>query len=324
MPSKIVYLKCNRAFVHGQIRSPQALEMLNQGKRSLGSSFFSSESARQHTGLSDEEVKLLLPLVLNVRPDEMGFRKEVEKFYINIVTKVPYEKGLKLEIGLEYDNNSPITDFKETEDGRKLYNLPIDVDQYIRYRHAIGDPRQNINAHFKAVRSPEEAKGNQTAEFYLEDPELVIKGMTLASDIADKAINVYQEVAVQPDKIKAILTLMSRFVKKQPGEIFIADRLSPEEQKIVVRKLALEKPADFYKHATDKALMNKYILNELIRYNILMRSGTTILVTESKDPLGVNEDAAVDYLFNNPSNSQLLSLFKAQYKENKAKERVPK
>lgn len=320
MPSKKVYLKVSRPFIHGQIKTPAAQEQLALAKRSVGSYFANSNSPRKGTGLTDEEVKILLPQILDVRTTDQDFRKMVENFYTEISTYIPYgDKGLELEIGLELDNDLPVT-YSRTEegpDGKPIVrlNTPLDYEDYVRYKHALGHPQM--------AASPELAKGNQIMKYYIEDPEMVVKFRLSATEVADQAINEYQKIKTDYDKLKAICTILSPHIKKSmPGEVFVAERYNQEELAIKARTLATEKPAVFYKAITDELLTLKYRLNELIRTGLLKRSGTSIIVAESHEVLGMGEEEAVIALFKTPSNEQLKAVLISAYKERREKEKA--
>src|SRR5690606_22846505 len=91
MPSKKIFIKRNRPFIHEQLHSTEAREYLSLSRRSIGSYWATKDSRRSGTGLNDEEVKLLLPQILEVQADDRDFRKTVGRFYEEISTLIPYE-----------------------------------------------------------------------------------------------------------------------------------------------------------------------------------------------------------------------------------------
>ncbi len=223
------------------------------------------------------------------------------------------------------DNDKPVT-YYETREVKgdkndpdkvtstyKVYNMPINNEDYIRYRHGIKHPW--------TAKSPEEAKGNQTVHFYVEDPERVMETQINELEYADKALTEYQMIKTDKDKIKQILSLLrSEIPKKHIGQVIIIDKLSDDERLIALRTLATNKPYKFYTTATDKMLKNKYLLNELISVNLLKRAGSSILVTDSGEPLGSSDAEAAKNLFEDPTKSPLVSTLKAAYKDLKQKQ----
>lgn len=323
MPSKKVFVKCSRPFVHGQISTQEALDYLNLSRKSIGSYFANRHSTRKGTGLTEDEIQSLLPILLNLPADSHEFRKEVDKYYTEISTNVPYDKGIELEIGLLLDNSQPVTYYEERaslhnpEKMEKHYNLPITLEDYIKYRHAKGHPHTGA--------SPKAAKGNSTIFFYIEDPTETIQDAASDAETMDKASQLYMQIKDDSRKIKAIISLLAHLVPKKPGENFIPDLLTDDQRKLEVRKLAMGKYyRQFYATATDKNVFNRYQLNELIKLNILKRAGTSILVSESSEMLGGDEREAIDNLYHNTANAQLLETLKAQAKERIQKQMIGK
>lgn len=301
MPSKKIYFKCAKPFIHAGIKSEAAIEQLELAKRSMGSYFLNKHSTRKGTGLTTEEVELLLPQILDVRPTDLEFSKKVDLFYTEINTTIPYTRGLELEIGLRVDNDAPVS--KE--------NMPIALEDYVRYRHALSHP--------ECAKSPEEAKGNQTIKYYFEDLEDTLERNLREEELKDKAAMLYQQVKAEPDKIRMILSLARLDLPRKTGEVIVVDAMSPGEQQLKLKEFVTSKPKKFYEVASDAKLKNRYIMEELISVNLLKRAGTSILITESSEVLGINADKAMDDLFDNPARTQLLGLLKAKYKELKVK-----
>jgi hypothetical protein len=322
MPSKRIAIKCRQAFIHAQIKTVDALDQLSMSKKSVGSYFVNRHSTRKGTGLTDEEVRVLLPLLLSMPSDAIDFRKEVDKYYTEINTMIPYtEKGLELEVGLEQDSlASPILFKEEDEDGKKVkkyYNLPLNLEEYIKYRHAKGHPH--------VAGSP--AKSNSTVMFYVEDPDVTVEDAVKEGELKDDAVNLYQQIKDDPKKVKAVLSLLSNLIpKKNPNEIIVVDAWDESTRKMRLRELALSPKhwKAFYATANDPNVHNRYLLSELIKVSLLKRAGTSILVTESNEVLGINEAEALDNLFVNPASAQLLNSLKAQFKSKKTQSAIGK
>jgi predicted solute-binding protein len=171
-------------------------------------------------------------------------------------------------------------------------------------------------AHPFTAASPKAARGNQTVMFYIEDPNETIKDAESDAEVQDKSAALYQQIKDDDRKIKAVINLLQHYVPKKPGEMFIPDLLTSEQRKLEVRKLAMGKYyRQFYATATDPDVFNRYQLFELIRLNLLKRAGTSILVGESNEVLGGNEKEALDNLYHNTANAQLLENLKAQAKD---------
>jgi hypothetical protein len=313
MPSKKIKVLCNRPFVHSQIRSEEALEQLGLARKSIGSYFANRHSNRKGSGLTEEEIDVLLPILLNLSEKSQDFRREVDKYYTEINTNIPYREGIELEIGLTISNEKPVTYFKEEEDPSdatkkiKVFNLPLVLEDYIKYRHIKGHPY--------TAQSPKSAKGNSTIMFYIEDPDETLRDNVSDSDMQDAAMNLYVQIKDDDRKMRAVLTILQNLVPKKPGELFVPELLGPEARRLRVRELAQGKYyKQFYKTATDPNVWERFQLIEMIRFSLLKRAGTSILVAESNELLGGNEEEALTNLWKNPANAQLLELLKGQAK----------
>lgn len=318
MPSKKVFIKSTRPFIHEQIRTEAAIEQLKNSKKGLGSYFANRNSTRQGSGLLEDEIKLLLPLILDIPATDLEFRKKVNLYYADINTVIPYEKGLEVEIGLELDNEKSVNYIEEEVlevEGKptrivKKYNTPINVEDYIRYRHALKHPY--------CAGSPDEAKGNSLMHFYVEDPEQTTKARLLENEMKDKANNLYQEVKSDPRRVKMILTVLRFDVPKKQGEVgsSVNVRAMSEDDRVLrLRTLAEAKPDLFYKAGTDKILKEKYLTDELITVGLLKKVGQSVLVSDTLEVLGNTVEEAVIALFQDNRNSGLLSTLKAKYTE---------
>jgi len=308
--SKKIYLKRNRPFVHEQMMSEEVQEALSHSRRGIGSFFAGKHTTKKGTGLNDMETKILLPHVLDVTPEEPEFRRKVDSFYTEISTNVPFKTGLELEIGLE---NSPET-IEEVKTGKSKLskaNMPLNIDDYIKFRHAMAYPG--------TVISPTLAKGNQLAEYYFEDPTEVSTRELDELNTADQALNDYQRIKDSPDKVEMIVTLMRHWIPKKVGKpAVVVGLLTQTEKLIVLRELAQVQPAKFHEITNDETLKNKYIVDELISVNLLKRVGSTIMLEETGDSIGESLKEAAAYLFS-PKQTQLLNNLKAAYKEKNKK-----
>lgn len=307
MPSKKVFLKRCKPFVHEQITSEAAKEQLAFTKRGVGGYYATKNSTRMGSGLTDEEIKLLLPQILSVPSTDTGFRKEVERFFIEINTQVPFDRGLELEVGLELDNDKPVTYIEEDENGKvKAHNMPINIDDYIKYRHAMCHP--------DVAPSPEAAKGNRLMQYYIEDPTETLRTKVGNSDDADKAMAAWAQIKNDGDKVTMLLTLLRQYAPKKNGVAIQPFFMSPDEQIVTLRGIVMDKPKEFTKAASDENLKRRYYVDEMITVGLLKRIGTTVIHVESNEPLGETMDEVVAILWS-AGKSQLLSELQRQYKE---------
>jgi hypothetical protein len=320
MPSRKVFFKCTRPFVHEQIRTEAAQEQLGLSKRSIGSYFASKNSTRPGTGLSEDEIKVLLPQILGRQPGDQNFRIEVDQFFVNLNTLVPYDDhGLELEVGLELDNDKPVTYKEEVtgDDGKVkfIYNLPIDVDNYVRYRHGINHP-------FMAPSSDVASGASSVYMFYTEDPISADKAKLAASEIRDKASLAYAEIKTNEQKIDQVLTILNSKLKLKVGEVVVLSKMSHDKKLLKVRELLERYPKELYDTISDPDIQYKYLVNRLLFFGLLIRAGSSILVQESGEALGSDVTEAAKTLFKDPTKNALAMRLKELYNEKRVQQEV--
>jgi len=224
-------------------------------------SYFAKGTARPASGLLIPEENLLLPHVLGIPAEDRDFRKEVNNYYSNINSKIPAmsipardEDGLPLEIGLYIDNKAPIS----------RENLPLNVEQYLRYRQIIGHPQ--VGAGLEG-ETEDDAKGNQMRRFYVHDPAKAQTTTLSSNEMRDQALLKYVAVKTNPRTVRMYLTLLGVNVNS----------LRAGEELTRLRDIAEKNPADFLKISGDKNLEIKYMIEELVHYKILTRVGERVL-----------------------------------------------
>jgi hypothetical protein len=285
--SKIVYLKRLPLVIHESNKDLQE-DYFAFASRSVGSAF-AKDSIRPITGLTIGEENLLLPLVLNIPKEDRDFRQKVTDHYHEITTKVKGDKnGTALEIGLEYNNEAAIS-----EDGITLNNPPLNVGQYLAWKHA--------QVHPEVAESEDAGRGNMLKAYFIYDPAVVTSGKVGASDVRDKALEAYLEVKKDNKKVDMYLTLLGiNHYSMDQGE-----------KVLKLRDLADKKPAAFNKVHADKNKDVAYFIDQCIVYNVLKAVGTRVLITESAEDIGRDKEATILYLKDAKNGKQVLTL-KAQ------------
>lgn len=288
--SRLIIIHRKLSFSQEAHNDPEVLDWFNQSLKTIGPYW---KGRVVGTGLTYQEQRLLLPYVIGVEAEDKDFRKQVELYYHEILTKVP-PQGLKLEIGLE-DDSQPLSD----------HNLPLNIQQYVIYRHAIGHP--------KMAQNLSEAERNPIKSLYIHDPEQVSNTDIQLSILEDQAIASYFKYKDDEVKVDQILTMLGVSVKglSLPEK---AIRLKGFTKKDAA-KGDLENQADFTRFidiCEDPDLMLKYLIQEMVGAQILERQGTTIFIKESGEPLGANAKEAVLFL-KNPKNSRIYNMLRGHY-----------
>jgi hypothetical protein len=258
------------------------------------------------TGLTFEEQKILLPIVLGIEAEDKDFRRAVTTYYHEFMTRVPKE-GLKLQISLENDN-----------DKLSKSNLPLNIPDYLAYRHILN--------HREVSQNKAEAEANYVKKFYLVDPDGVTKEAVRINSLEDKAVSLYmryKEDVVKTDQVLVMLGVNINKMTHDDKVLKLKDfaQSNPELNKV-------EQAEAFQRFITvceDKDLEYKYLIQEMVGTQYLKRVGTNIVITESSEKIGDNIEDAVLYL-KNPKNSRQVLIMKAQYETlvKRGKEYLPK
>lgn len=273
-----------------QDREQGELLLLAQNSSKILGSYFSQQSIA--TGLTPEEIQILLPLVVGNPPSDPDFYKKVQEYYRDIATPVPFT-GLDLEIGLTVDNNQPIG-WSEKK-GNPL-NMPINVPQYLIYRHALKHP------HIAA--SLEEAEVNPTKTFYMYDAKLEEEKQLAVIRERQTADGYFYALNNDEQRIKEMLLLCGI-------EYW---NLTATQRQIKLKSIADEKPGKFIAAYSDELGKIKCFIRELVRFDVIETVGERYLLKESKIEIGSSLREACLYL-NDEANSDTRRFLEAQLKE---------
>lgn len=255
---------------------------------SIGSYWESIGTKRIGTGLSFEEETILLPLVLDVPAEDREFRKSVSKFYMEMDTKVPYLSGITLEIGLKIDNDKPLSlDLKNPEKS----NLPIQIMDYLRYRHALRHPY--------VAQSKDKADGNGIIQFYIFDKSAVLEKSRKTMDVLDLAIGNYAKIKEDADKVKKMLTLMGTDYR-------IFDNAS--DMVIGLRKIVEAKPDEFNEVYKDSEIESKYTIQLMCNFGVLKQIGDKYQDVETKRFIANSKDELISIMADETQSDLVLTL----------------
>lgn len=265
---------------------------LSTMKRSIGSNFEGGGSKRVSSGLSFKEEDLLLPRLLEVEADDREFNKKRTEFYCDIDTQVDYAHGCTLEVGLEASNSDEVS----------RNNMPINVMDYIRYRHALKHPQ--------VAASKDEAQGNQMIQFYIFDKTVVQHNSDLKLEIQDSASKAYLEMANNPEKVTQALTLLGVSILTPLG------LMTPGEQKQALKTQATNKPKEFLDMYNTKDFEITFWIKDMLNTNVLKKLGDKYFESQT-DVLIANSMEELVWFFKDDTNSDRIVSLKAQQQEKK-------
>lgn len=251
---------------------------------SIGSYFNKSKTG---TGLDTTETDLLMPILIDYESTDRQFRKHVTKYFDSINTKIPYD-GLTLEIGLKEDNQKPVSSS----------NMPIDVEDYVKYHHAKGHP-------FMAS-SEEEARGTHSKQYYIEDSKELKKKRSEEIKLKDEAIAKYLEIKSDSKLQSQVLIALGIELKDKEG--------NPIDKLDVLRSKSEEDPSTFLEIANNPNLKYIAFINDLVTYKVVRKEGNRYLFEGSQ--LGASQVDFIEYL-KDEANSDTLTILKAKLSSEK-------
>lgn len=274
-----------------------AQEYMSMSKQSIGPYWASINSKGVGIGLNFNEQNLLLPLVLDIPKEDRNFREGIKKFYSAILTQIPYGKGREVEIGLLLDNSKPVT--YKNENGEE--NLPINITDYIRYRHAIGHPQVAPNK--------ETAQGNSLLKFYIFDPETAQKANTTKVRTKDEALKAYFAVKDDEDKVDAMLTLLLI-----DPRTFNSKKNAADLKQETLREKADSNADQFVKIYTQEHFQEKYTIQSMVNTSVLKKIGDRYVDAETSDVIGNTLEETIYFLLDD-TKTQEVGILKSKLQE---------
>lgn len=306
--SRVVTIYQSSSFIN-KAQNIDVKEFITSAIKEIGSYFERGGSTKIASGLSIIEEKLLLPEHLGVSETDKEYFKERNKFYSNFATKIPFI-GLRLEIGLTNDNDAPLS-YNKSDSSKS--NLPINLMDYLRYRHAANHPWVAI--------SEKAGKGNQLKKFYIDDPVVSTQGKADLIAEQDKALTIYLQVKNNPEKVDMMLTLLGldpRDIIGQTAEQTTSMRMEK------LRSFVNTQAVVFQQVFEDRNFEIKYTIRTMVNTGIITKVGSKLLITETGETLG-NEDETIEFFKDEKSNSDKIAVLKARVQEAlKTKKKVKK
>lgn len=309
MPSKIIEVHRKPNFIQESNQDAEVQEYFGMAHKAIGS-YWKEIGSVYASGLTRLEEDALMPeLVGNLDPtkEHREFRIKVQEFFKNINHKIPPE-GLKLEIGLEGDGENI---FKKNDKGEIvkdqlgnpiIENPPIRVMDYIRYRHLIQHPHVG--------KDKDEAERYQHLQFYIVDKAANTTQKTKLRDKEDAAQRDYLSMNKDLNKAEMVLTLLGVSTKGLGDQALILELKSQASaDPDAADTVNIDRLDRFVKIVNDKELATKYDIMEMVKYGILERIRTKVLIKESSEPIGENLVEAVDWMLDKKNSRQVNSMY---------------
>jgi hypothetical protein len=242
---------------------PEAVRIAAQVR--LGSVFVGRQPLK---GVEGEEAKKLFEGILPVDKDHQDWPHYVNRYWIELSVKVPFE-GVELEIGKD-ENDKP-------------YN----VDDYLTYRFVLKHPH--------CANTKEEMVSNN--RFYLHDPKRdeleKVKIVRLKKD-ADKE---YIKASNDEKTMNRLIRLLSN---SKP------DNMNVDQKETLLYELKGKEPAKFIKAARDKNLEIKAEIEEMVSAGVLRKIGNQVIFID--EVLGETTEDTIVYMKDKKNSGTLTTL----------------
>jgi len=206
-----------------------------EAKQEIGPAF--SSNGKTATGLSLDEVKLLMPKVINIPESDNSFYQEVERYFANLSFDVP-KTGVQLEIGV--DSNK----------------MPVNVEDFVKYRFALANPL--VAGHGN--------KPNRSHRFVIVDIAAAKEAEYETLKLQKEAYKEFIKLTGDTDRMDMVLRVFNVNPKK----------LDTEDKELRLEKILKSDPAGFLSIATNKDLEIISMINECISKEVLRKVGNAI------------------------------------------------
>lgn len=290
MSTKKITIKRNSSFLQ-RAQSSELKDFFGNAMLSLGSYWEKTNSGRVASGLSTQEEQLLLPVVLGIPCSDRDFWAKRDQYYASIETKVPVN-GLDLIVGLTSDD-MPLSSA----------NMPVDVIQYVRYRHA--------KLHPWCAETEADAKGNSLKYCYIYDPISASTNTRSEADIQDDALSVFFELKKNATKVNMMLTMLGTDYRDIAGQ---NDEHTNQLRLDSLRKLVMERPKDTLVISRDMDFEVKFDLQMMVNTGIIKKISGKYIISETGTNMG-DQEAAVLFLKDVDANSEHITILKAKMQE---------
>ena len=300
MEGKIIEVKRHYSQNDLAQSDPAVKEWLDSAFKGIGS-YWDTQAKVAGSGLSWAEKKILMPILHAVESEDRDFRGATENYFNELMTKIP-PGGLRLQIGLRDDEEELSAD-----------NLPINVKDYVSYKHLM--------AHPVVAKNENEAAALPYKKFFIHDQEESVNLQEELVELEDKAAELYFTHRHDANKVEQILVLMgikTRDLNEKEKGLKLKEltRISGRQEETMEAKRIRK----FIKVATSKELELEYMITELIGAQVLEKIGTEIVIAETNNSIGNGIREAIIHLKNKKNSKTLLYLknhFKNLIKENK-------
>jgi len=320
------------------------LEAMGEYTRKLGSAVNVVNTLCSLT----EEMKVLLPTVLGVSPDnrDVNWQAKVSNYWNNFSLDV-LPTGRTFNIGFRFNlhDTNDIRRIKSIEGILKklsvkdtesdsvkekalveyLFSTDADGNRTVSEEelYQYGTPL-NVDDYMswryclltsQVANRPEDVNKSNKIRFYLHNADDAKKLKKEANLKSTSAIKKYADMLSKDDSLK-LMEAICVSKKLVPWSEFKSKDWKEDDTQAAVLQYATEKPVEFLDVVSDKNLVIRSTIQSYIYEGLLTELPSSSIITDASDPsivLGDNIDDTIAY-FSNETNKAYLSQLKAKFK----------
>lgn len=262
-----------------------------------------------------KKVKVWLSNILFVVPDtdatlNVSFRYNTKRDYLRIkreeeLIEEAYAKVNRNNLKEVKDAlNIKIKALNELEGKKYLFGNPVDLTQYLIYRHCL--------LYKDVAKDQALINSDPTYRFYIKDAAREKIRQEKLIQYRKKAMVNYIEIEASPAKFKAVYISVLLALNEN---VALGLSKSPSEQSAIMMDFVNNYPEKFNKLVTDNHLETKAFIETLIIRGELIRSEFNQQIsTADGTPIAANMNEAVAY-FDNPNNASVRTVYENKLKQ---------
>lgn len=307
------------------------MKVLGQKKETIGSSITSCRVLSSNR----EEVEAYFPALIGLSPNNPEFIQRVKSWLSNIQFVVN-DNDVSLDVSFRYNTKRDYLAFKEEEakidaeyakvdrtnlsnikealkvkiealnnleSGKHKVGTPINLEQYLMYRHCL--LYKDVAKDIALINS------DSTIRFYIKDEAKEAEKQRKLTEERLKAMRNFIELGASPSKFKAVYIAMVAARNENLSEALLKE---DSVKNAMVMDFVNTNPDKFNKLYNDKNVITKAFIETLIVRGELRRAEFNQQISTADGTfVGSNMNEAVAF-FNNPANAELKAVYESKLK----------
>jgi len=248
--------------------------------------------------IGNDDATLNVSFRYNKKSDYLAIAKE-EKRIEQEYTKVDRTNLSVLKEALKHK----IDELNRLESSKYEYGEPVDVEQYLIYRHCL--------LYREVAKDTAFINSDPTIRFYIKDEQKENEKKKKLVNDRMKAMNNLAELYSSEEKFNAVYINIVSYNKENISEALLKDKTDRTDY---VMSFVNSQPDKFNSFFSDKNIVTKAFIETLIVRGELYKSEFNQQITDAEgNHIGANMNEAVAY-FNNPENAEVRKVYENKLK----------